>query len=557
MRIMFNFVLLFVLSCIFPSSLIAAVVHVTANYSITSSDCGKVIVAIGDLFTLTFTGASGYSDGCRITVINGDVWPGRGKNIVAPNYADKIIYARQSLTYVGDGTEWWTEGQPEALRWAIPLPNAGSPLRLYVSTTGQLGAGSPSALADGLACGTSAFVTQQVAYQFLTQIELRSSDPVTLWMCAGSYNSDHWLHAADLLSGRNGGAGVTITGPLDAYGECIDPAGVTFNSGDTLPPFDTELPYTWIQVQCMTLSSEGAALLAGNRKSILSIGCDVVLTAATNSVQIFADNGAWIIQGCPLKVTVGTGQYFARIGFGAWYTCFSCYDATPKAVFTAAMADYVMTVTDIAAQAVFTGSIASDVLTVPSITSGTLAKGQSISGTGVTTGSKIIGQLTGTKGSTGTYRLSTTSTTCCATITARGTLVVGQMVTGSGILSQTAIGEQLTGTAGGTGTYYVNKDQTVSSREMNVTWAALTFDNGSMSSFTYEAIFLIAEGGQVKIPNMPIVTTAFGGSINAKAYEMASHTRLLTESGGNTDYIPGNVEPTLGEVDSCYDNTCN
>lgn len=66
---------------------------------------------------------------------------------------------------------------------------------------------------------------------------------------------------------------------------------------------------------------------------------------------------------------------------------------------------------------VVTGSIAGTTLTVTAVTSGALAVGQVISGSGVTAGTTITGFLTGT-GGTGTYTVSETQTVSSTTINA-------------------------------------------------------------------------------------------------------------------------------------------
>jgi hypothetical protein len=69
----------------------------------------------------------------------------------------------------------------------------------------------------------------------------------------------------------------------------------------------------------------------------------------------------------------------------------------------------------------FTGSITGDVLTVTTIASGAVAQGQTLSGTGITTGTKIVGFLTGAGGNVneqGTYKLNISQTAALTTITA-------------------------------------------------------------------------------------------------------------------------------------------
>lgn len=67
--------------------------------------------------------------------------------------------------------------------------------------------------------------------------------------------------------------------------------------------------------------------------------------------------------------------------------------------------------------ATVTGSIGGTTLTVSAVTNGTLAVGQTISGTGVTAGTTIIALGTGT-GGTGTYTVSASQTVSSTTISA-------------------------------------------------------------------------------------------------------------------------------------------
>jgi len=67
--------------------------------------------------------------------------------------------------------------------------------------------------------------------------------------------------------------------------------------------------------------------------------------------------------------------------------------------------------------AVFTASIATTTMTVTAITSGPIYPGMVITGTGVTAGTRIVSQLTGTDGSTGTYQVSVSQTVAATTIT--------------------------------------------------------------------------------------------------------------------------------------------
>ena len=119
-------------------------------------------------------------------------------------------------------------------------------------------------------------------------------------------------------------------------------------------------------------------------------------------------------------------------------------------------------------------------LTVSAVTSGTLALGQTISGSGVTAGTTITGLGTGA-GGTGTYSVSVAQAASSTTITANGgtltvtavgsgSLSVGDVLSGSGVTAGTYITAFVTG-LGGTGTYLVSVGQTASSTTITVAGA--------------------------------------------------------------------------------------
>lgn len=69
----------------------------------------------------------------------------------------------------------------------------------------------------------------------------------------------------------------------------------------------------------------------------------------------------------------------------------------------------------------FTGSISGNILTVTGINSGAVAQGQTLSGTGITAGTRIMASLTGAGGNVneqGTYRVNIPQTVASTTITA-------------------------------------------------------------------------------------------------------------------------------------------
>lgn len=161
-------------------------------------------------------------------------------------------------------------------------------------------------------------------------------------------------------------------------------------------------------------------------------------------------------------------------------TGFAAFDAVTAATTTIAAG----TATSV------TGSIAGCTLTVSAVTSGALVVGGVLSGTGISTGTAITGQLTGTTGGIGTYTVSISQTALSTAITqsyglmtvvtvSSGTLAVGQVISGATIAVGTTITALGTGT-GGAGTYITSGGaQTVSATTVSAGPLTCVFDSVS------------------------------------------------------------------------------
>jgi type IV pilus assembly protein PilY1 len=106
---------------------------------------------------------------------------------------------------------------------------------------------------------------------------------------------------------------------------------------------------------------------------------------------------------------------------------------------------------------------------------GGLAPGQTITGTGVTAGTTIVSQTSGTTGGIGMYTVSTaqnvpltlmTNGVSTLTVTTGNGVAVGQQITGAGVPAGTAISSMGSGT-GGPGTYVINQSVTIASEQMS------------------------------------------------------------------------------------------
>jgi len=141
------------------------------------------------------------------------------------------------------------------------------------------------------------------------------------------------------------------------------------------------------------------------------------------------------------------------------------------------------------------------VLNVTAVT-GLISIGDNLAGTSMPTGAVISAQLTGTAGSTGTYRMSVAGTAYVAsassitmygtvmnvTAIGSGTLYVGAAITGTGVPSGAVISSQITGTANGVGTYGISIAASAYAASTTV-----TATNGVLTNFKAKAAAAVGE----------------------------------------------------------------
>lgn len=115
----------------------------------------------------------------------------------------------------------------------------------------------------------------------------------------------------------------------------------------------------------------------------------------------------------------GAGMRYLAAPYGAFSDSLNQKDGstTTAYAFQYNTTEYANGISIVAHTASVTGSIATTTLTVSAVASGSLLPGMTISGTGVTAGTYIVVQLTGTPGGVGTYTVSASQTVASTTIT--------------------------------------------------------------------------------------------------------------------------------------------
>jgi hypothetical protein len=236
--------------------------------------------------------------------------------------------------------------------------------------------------------------------------------------------------------------------------------------------------------------------------------------------------------------TSGSINLAAVASFSAAATAIQTALAAFDAVTTAAIA----TTTSLSVTASITGNI----LTVTAVGGGSVVNGAILAGTGVTAGTQVQKQLSGTALGVGTYQVSVSQSVASTTITgsygtmtvsavASGTLAVGQVVSGSGVTAGTVITALGTGT-GGTGTYFVSPSQTASSTTISAGPTVVTYDSVS-SAF-------VVTGGTPGAAG----TMSFGSGTIATSLKLTQALGAVTSQGAPEGVPSTNMNAVIAQA---------
>lgn len=215
--------------------------------------------------------------------------------------------------------------------------------------------------------------------------------------------------------------------------------------------------------------------------------------------------------------------------------------------------------------ATFTASADTDAtrLVVTSVT-GLISIGDIVSGTGITAGTTILSQVSGTTGGAGTYQLSATNTASAATVTAfgktlkttvtTGYISVGSTVSGgAGFPVGATIVAQVSGTTGGVGVYTLSANGSAYTASAS---GVTTF--GIMLNVTAIASGVLEVGDPVSgtgIPSGAVVASQISGTsggiglytldISATAYAAST---TVTAVGGVLTEFKAQSSAAIGEL---------
>jgi len=196
----------------------------------------------------------------------------------------------------------------------------------------------------------------------------------------------------------------------DAATAVVDDSGLTFSAESTIASLEASLNAVRQELQTLPPAVDLSDELTKQIQAEALADCCSALVSQIAELQKQID----ALQSAPI-----TTPQIPQFVYGSFYSTANQPDGSTTTAYPLLYdtTQFSKNVTIEDRTAVFTASIATTTMTVTAITSGPIYPGMVITGTGVTAGTRIVSQLTGTDGSTGTYQVSVSQTVASTTIT--------------------------------------------------------------------------------------------------------------------------------------------
>jgi len=190
----------------------------------------------------------------------------------------------------------------------------------------------------------------------------------------------------------------------------IDDSGITFSAESTIASLEAALQTVNQELQTLPPAVDLSDELTKQTQAEALADCCSALVSQIAEMQKQID----ALQSAPI-----TTPQIPQFVYGSFYSTANQPDGSTTTAYPLLYdtTQFSKNVTIEDRTAVFTASIATTTMTVTAITSGPIYPGMVITGTGVTAGTRIVSQLTGTDGSTGTYQVNVSQTVASTTIT--------------------------------------------------------------------------------------------------------------------------------------------
>jgi hypothetical protein len=310
--------------------------------------------------------------------------------------------------------------------------------------------------------------------------------------------------------------------------------------------------FAWVnQSDNRTVNNFGAApnapdgFVHRDQQAIITayLGTASMLVPQGFPITLFRSGDFWAYNNGPAALTKGATVY-------AGYADGGVYSSAPAGVSATATLGSTNTA---AIGATFTASAGSNpTQLVVNVVTGVISVGDAVSGTGITPGTTVLSQVSGTTGGAGTYQLSATNTASAATVTAFGKTLVVSATTGLISIGDTVAGgagfptaavvvSQVSGTTGGAGTYQLSAPATA-----YVASATGVTTYGTVLNVTAVASGTLAPGQSVTGTNIP------AGNIASQVSGVIGGVGVYTLTLAATQYVASESITTAGGIATSF-----
>lgn len=230
------------------------------NYTIATSDCGKLVVFTGTLSTITLPSPAGFSNGCAVTIINGNSTRGQKLSgfpdgTQGCSMGQGILWPKGSCEVVIYSSAWGTK-RPQR-KWML-----SSTLNLFADSTNGNDSGG-----DCLALGAGACNTVSHAAQIFCSEILKNQQAVNITIPAATNQVEN----VTLCTYVTDEPLAQATAPVITNGVGITGGAIAPASGEAVISVNVSSPWTFNNIVFVTVNTS-TTCIESDINSITYIG---------------------------------------------------------------------------------------------------------------------------------------------------------------------------------------------------------------------------------------------------------------------------------------------
>lgn len=309
--------------------------------------------------------------------------------------------------------------------------------------------------------------------------------------------------------------------------------------------------FAWVAPDFVTVNSFADGPVAPDgivhreQQALITVYLEIASVLVPEGFMVTLHNGGdfWAKNLGPAALTKGATVYAGYADGGAYSSAPTGASATGAIGSTST--------SSIGATFTATAGSPDDTQIVITAVTGLISVGDKLNGTGISAGTQIVSQLSGTPGGAGTYQLNQANTTAAATVTCFGSVLkvisaltgvvsIGDTVSGgAGFPVGAVITGQVSGTAGSTGVYTISAPATAYVASAS---GVTTFGNVLVASAVASGTLKL--GMPITGTNMP--ATSLASQVSGAPGGVGTYTLFAAAS----QYVASESFTTAGGIDS-------